>query len=681
MFVITPTSGPAIRASVAISPRPLIPISMTPDLCPLFSLRRVSGTPMWLFRFPSFLSTAPFSFRMQAVISLVVVLPLEPVTPTRGTENFRRCVMAISWRESRVSSTGKMFFIPLSVPYRVSSEERSTTAPQAPRLIASATKSWPSNRSPRIATKSSPSRTVLESIDIPLISILSSFTRISCMLLVSASFIIHDMISGTREPEHLRPSSLMPASLPFFPYRLPRLFPVVEVDLLLADDLVVLMPLPRQHDHVSGLCHADGDFDRLMPVGSDEVGRLSLRGRRRIEQRYPGPEFAHPLFNLPDDRERVLGPRVVRSHDYDIASLYRRGAHLRPLGPVPVAAAPEDGDHPGLRHFPHGLQQPGEGVFGVGVVNHHAKGLAFVHLLHPAGNGRHGADPPGDGVARNPQRNPDPDGGKDIVNVVFAYQGGPDCDRSRRRRDRELEPRYPVPDSPQGPDVRAVHKPEGDDPRLRVPDDLRRPDVVPVHHRRRVGREAGEQQELCPEVGLHVLVKIKMVLRQVCERRRGKGAPFGPAQGEGVGRDLHHAVRRAAGDHLRQELLKVEGLGRGVRRGIDPVRDPVVDGADKAGLAPRCLDDGLDEIGRGRLAVRAGDADEPEAPGRMAVEGGGQLGQRAAGIADADDRHGGAVLHRSPFLDDDGRGALPDGLRNKAMAVRVKASHGHEHGA
>ncbi len=91
MFVITPTVGPTSRASISISPGALMPISTAAARWPALSFRSVSGTPIWLFRFPSFLSTGPFCFRMPASISLVVVLPFEPVMPTTGIENFLRC--------------------------------------------------------------------------------------------------------------------------------------------------------------------------------------------------------------------------------------------------------------------------------------------------------------------------------------------------------------------------------------------------------------------------------------------------------------------------------------------------------------------------------------------------------------------------------------------------------------
>ena len=75
-----------MRASSAISPAWLAPISITAVPCSGRSRSRVSGTPMWLLRLPSVASTGPRAAHTAASICLVVVLPLLPVTPITGRE-------------------------------------------------------------------------------------------------------------------------------------------------------------------------------------------------------------------------------------------------------------------------------------------------------------------------------------------------------------------------------------------------------------------------------------------------------------------------------------------------------------------------------------------------------------------------------------------------------------------
>ena len=60
---------------------------------------------MSLFRLPSVASVGPTPRRTAAVISLTVVLPLLPVTPTRGIRKRPRQWAASRPRASRVSTT------------------------------------------------------------------------------------------------------------------------------------------------------------------------------------------------------------------------------------------------------------------------------------------------------------------------------------------------------------------------------------------------------------------------------------------------------------------------------------------------------------------------------------------------------------------------------------------------
>ena len=80
--------------------------------------------------------------------SLTVVLPLLPVTATAGMENDARHARAMApnaRRESRTSICGS-----------ADAATRDTSAPAAPFVSASSTKSLPSNRSPGIATNNEP---------------------------------------------------------------------------------------------------------------------------------------------------------------------------------------------------------------------------------------------------------------------------------------------------------------------------------------------------------------------------------------------------------------------------------------------------------------------------------------------------------------------------------------------
>jgi len=74
----------------AVAPAADMPSSSTPKRCSGPRRNRVRGSPYWLFRLPSVFSTGPWVPRRAAVISLVVVLPAEPVTATTGMAALRR---------------------------------------------------------------------------------------------------------------------------------------------------------------------------------------------------------------------------------------------------------------------------------------------------------------------------------------------------------------------------------------------------------------------------------------------------------------------------------------------------------------------------------------------------------------------------------------------------------------
>ena len=83
--VTAATVGRAMSASAAISPGRLVPISSATARWAAVSWSTVSGRPHWLLKTPPGLSTGPSAPSTPAIISLVVVLPLEPVTAATGS--------------------------------------------------------------------------------------------------------------------------------------------------------------------------------------------------------------------------------------------------------------------------------------------------------------------------------------------------------------------------------------------------------------------------------------------------------------------------------------------------------------------------------------------------------------------------------------------------------------------
>ena len=96
-----------------------------------------------------------------------------------------------------------------------------------------------------------------------------------------------------------------------------------------------------------------------------------------------------------------------------------------------------------------------------------------------------------------------------------------------------------------------------------------------------------------------------------------------------------------------------------------------VDGPDDADLGPGADEDAFDQIGGRGLAVGAGNGDDGHLLRRVAIEGGGQFGQGAAGIGDGDD---GRAAGHGPFHDHGGRSAL-DRRVDEVVAVGLQAFH------
>ncbi len=125
-LTITPTSGSAIRASSAICPAPLIAISSTSASVPLPASRIVSGTPISVLKFSRLAWVTAYGASSAAKMSLVDVLPVEPVIPATRQPSSRRHAVASRWSASRGSSA------------TITTAEAQAESPTAPSTAASA---------------------------------------------------------------------------------------------------------------------------------------------------------------------------------------------------------------------------------------------------------------------------------------------------------------------------------------------------------------------------------------------------------------------------------------------------------------------------------------------------------------------------------------------------------------
>ena len=159
--VIIATCGRAMRDSGAISPGWFMPSSTMAKSVSAGIRASVSGTPQWLFRLASAAWTRPSGASAAAAMSLVEVLPTEPViasTRARVRARAARPNASSAGTTSATSSSGASGGTPSGM--------RLTSAAAAPLSSACATKSWPS-RASFSATNRSPGRMVRVSMEIP----------------------------------------------------------------------------------------------------------------------------------------------------------------------------------------------------------------------------------------------------------------------------------------------------------------------------------------------------------------------------------------------------------------------------------------------------------------------------------------------------------------------------------
>ena len=189
------------------------------------------------------------------------------------------------------------------------------------------------------------------------------------------------------------------------------------------------------------------------------------------------------------------------------------------------------------------------------------------------------------------------------------------------------------------------------------------------------GVAPAEQLRLRVAVVFHGLVEIQVVLGQIGEHAHGVVDAVDPVQRQGMGGDLHNNVGAAGIPHAGKQALELEGLRRGALGGHHLAADHVLVGADEAHLgACRLLQNGLEQIGGGGLAVGAGDTHHGHGVGGVAIEVGAQHGQGPAAVFRA---HPGNALFRSA-LTQHRRRAGRDGLGDEVVSVHGKAGHGHE---
>ena len=205
-----------------------------------------------------------------------------------------------------------------------------------------------------------------------------------------------------------------------------------------------------------------------------------------------------------------------------------------------------------------------------------------------------------------------------------------------------------------------------------VADGLRR---LLVHVDGGVARHAGGKQQLLGrEIVVHRAEEVEVILREVCVGRRLKHHADQLAQIQRVGGNLHAHDLHARVGHDAQNFKHFNRVRRGqMARQLRLTRD-AARRADNAAAHARAFNDALEQVGRGRLALRAGHAHKLHPPLRVAVKRAG------------DARHRGAHVGHDHLRAVDGQLALYhqrhaaacDGLRREIMRIHAAAPDAEE---
>ena len=152
-----------------------------------------------------------------------------------------------------------------------------------------------------------------------------------------------------------------------------------------------------------------------------------------------------------------------------------------------------------------------------------------------------------------------------------------------------------------------------------------------------------------------------------------------PTQRRAVRGGLERDAPVAGVEHLAEEPLQVDRLGRRVRRRARDAADDPLDRARRARPPPGRLEHGAQQERRRRLPVRPRHPDDLERLRRLAEERVGSDGHRGASVVHEQLRDSRVQLERP--LDDEGGGAGSDRALREVVPVGARPGHAEERGA
>ena len=342
------------------------------------------------------------------------------------------------------------------------------------------------------------------------------------------------------------------------------------------------------------------------------------------------------------------------------------------IGRLPRSRSPpgaEDADEAAVPELSCCLEDDVERLGGVCVVDDECERLPLVDGFESTGHAGDGANALRYLVVVDVEEQRGSDDAEDVLDVEPTPERRLDLDAGRAKAAAVRAHLQII-----GAHLGAFREAERDHGRPRRLDELdREPAPVLVADVDGGGRRSssGEESSFRLVVLLHRPVQVEVILREVREDEHVEAHAIESPQGGPVGRGLDGHARVARIEHLAEETLKIDRLGRRVWRGPMGSADDPLDRADEARRATGRLEDGAEQKRTGRLAVRARDACDLERARRLVEEVVGGDRHRRASVVDEQLRN--VDLER--LLHDESRG--PGGHCSARELVSVDARAGH----
>jgi hypothetical protein len=134
------------------------------------------------------------------------------------------------------------------------------------------------------------------------------------------------------------------------------LFPVIEVQLFGADQLIFFMPFTGEQDNITRFGHTYRQPDGFSTGSDRDVTLFREPAGKFFFRVLPQPERQDAGFNFSQNHQWIFGARIIRSYYCQITVAPGYFTHKRPFPPITISTAAEYGYYPAFGYLKQGLE-------------------------------------------------------------------------------------------------------------------------------------------------------------------------------------------------------------------------------------------------------------------------------------------------------------------------------------